>query len=101
MPVAEYLGQIACPPLLQQTFFGYQVCYFDLLVPGKTRLHRFRVVVWEEQALVCAQHLKPGSRVIVQGRLVFRRDSGQTALRVYIHEAEVTFLSRKYRQFGA
>ncbi|MEI6970684.1 MAG: single-stranded DNA-binding protein [bacterium] len=60
-----------------------KVCYID-------------VVVWERQAQTCAQYLKKGSPVLVEGRLEmneWKTKEGETRTRIRVRADRVQFIS--------
>lgn len=67
-----------------------RVCYID-------------VVVWERQAQTCAQYLKKGSPVLVEGRLEmseWKTKEGETRTKIRVRADRVQFISSGRRDDG-
>ena len=68
------VGNVGREPELRKLNDGATVCNFSVAVNETTRDRNqtatwFRITVWGERAVVCAQSLKKGSAVYVAGRL--------------------------------
>ena len=71
MNMVALVGNLATDPELRQTGQGRAVCSFRLAVsrPGGEQADFFTIVTWERQAEVCAEYLKIGRRVAIEGRM--------------------------------
>lgn len=93
-----FVGRLAGDPELRYTQDGKAICTFTLAV-GRANADEadfFRVVAWERLAENCAQYLKKGSGVFVEGRLkrdVVEKDGNRTSY-VEIVAQSVQFLTR-------
>ena len=106
--MAEYnkvilLGNLTRDPELRYTPQGLAVCEFPLAVTHKSRAHEgakeevcyIDVVVFGRSAEPVKEHLRRGSRVLVDGRLAQRRWETAEGLKKNKHEvvaATVQFL---------
>ena len=69
------IGRLTRDPELRYTPNGVAVANFDLAVdrPGKEKETDFiRIVAWQKQAELCANYLKKGRLVGIEGRLQIR-----------------------------
>lgn len=71
MNMVALVGNLATDPELRRTGNGRAVCTFRLAVSRHAgeQADFFTVVAWERQAEVCAEYLRIGRRVSVEGRL--------------------------------
>ncbi len=62
-----------------------------------------RIVVWGNQATSCANHLKVGSRVHVEGKLKTKKwdDNGVTRYTTEVHSSNVIFLGNSKKEQAA
>ena len=88
---------------LKYTSTGKEVGTFSIAYNDgfgdKKEVSYFDVQVWEKQAENCAQYLKKGSLVAIEGKLVQQRwqdkTSGQNKSKVVINASQVQFLDSK------
>ena len=94
-------GRLGRDPERRSTRDGRVVCNLRVATDfksreGETRTEWHDVVVWGETARACADHLKSGRQVAVQGRLQTRSwddDAGQKRWRTEIVATRVEFIS--------
>lgn len=88
------IGNLGKDPELKQTTGGKSVASFTLATKFKDAVEWHNVVVWERQAEICAEYLKKGRQVCVDGRLQTRKyeKDGQTHWRTEIVANQVIFL---------
>ncbi len=95
------LGRLGADPIIRQTKNGTQVANFSLATEtylktkneSETTWHR--IVVWGRPAEKCAEQLKKGMAVFVEGKFKNRQyeDSEGTANYTYeVHTDRITFL---------
>lgn len=96
MNLVALVGNLATDPELRHTASERAVCTFRLAVsrPGGQEADFFTVVTWEKQAQVCAQYLRVGRRVAVDGRLhhsTWKAEdgSGRSKVEVVAHRVEM------------
>jgi single-strand DNA-binding protein len=112
-------GNLGRDPEMRYTQGGQAVTNFSVAVNDNytnsqgERVERtiwFRVSTWGKQAEICAQYLKKGRKVLVEGRLVadpatgsprvFSRQDGSTGSSFEISASTVRFLSSRDEQGG-
>ena len=75
------IGRLGRDPELRSTNSGKQVCNFSVAVnekwEGGESTEWFAVVVWDRMGEACAQYLRKGSKVYVEGRLRTRTFTGR------------------------
>lgn len=101
---AILIGRLTKDPELRYTSSGVAVTQFTLAVDrqfareGEERGADFiPIVVWRAAAEACANHLKKGSQVAVDGRIQTRNYENNEGRRVYVTEVvanDVRFLSK-------
>lgn len=97
------IGNLARDPELRYTGQGKPVCEFVLAVDGSGReggeiaAGFFPVTAWEKQAEACVKHLKKGSLVQVEGRILQERweKEGEKRSKMTVTAHLVNFLSPK------
>lgn len=71
---AILIGNLGRDPELKRTNSGKAVCEFSVATSGrdsqKTDWHR--VIVWDQQAELCAKFLSKGRQVYIEGRIQYR-----------------------------
>lgn len=112
-------GNLGRDPEMRYTQGGQAVTNFSVAVNDNytnsqgERVERtiwFRVSTWGKQAEICAQYLKKGRKVLVEGRLVadaatgsprvFSRQDGTSGSSFEINASTVRFLSSRDEQAG-
>ena len=101
MNLAVVIGRLGCDPERRATKGGPDVCSLRVATDSKPRGGEARtewhdVVVWGDSARACAEHLRTGRMVAVQGRLQTRSwedERGQKKWRTEIVAHRVDFLS--------
>ena len=97
----EIHGNLTRDPELRQTYNGIDVCTFSVAVnrrrvqEGQPDADFFRVTAWREIGKSCAQYLKKGRKVCVEGTAsldTYERD-GKTYASMEISAESVEFLS--------
>lgn len=89
---AQIIGNLTRDPELRQTPNGQAVCSFGVATnfvwndqngvrQEKTEFHN--IVAWRRLAEICAQYLKKGSKVYIDGRLQTREWEGQDGMKRY------------------
>ena len=98
------IGNLTDDPQLKQVRSGKNVAVFGMATNERyrradgteeERVCFVDVVAWERQAELCAQYLKKGSLVFVEGRLVYRTwedDNGQKRSKLDVYAFSVQFL---------
>jgi len=97
------MGNLARDPELRYTPQGKPVCDLVLAVDGAGReggeitAGFFAVTAWEKQAEACAKHLKKGSLIQVEGRILQERweKEGDKRSKTTVTAQLVAFLSPK------
>ncbi len=99
------MGNLTRDPESRQTTGGKKVCVMGLAVSERRRnatgemtetVCFVDVVVWDKQAEACAQYLKKGRRVLIEGRLQQDRwetDKGEKRSRLRVCADRVHFLN--------
>lgn len=100
---AILIGRLTKDPELRYTPSGVAVAQFTLAVNrpfsnsrGEREADFIPVVVWRKTAEACANHLRKGSQVAVDGRIQVRHYDNNEGRRVYVTEVvaeSVQFLS--------
>jgi single-strand DNA-binding protein len=99
------IGRLTRDPELRYTPNGVAVTNFDLAVDrpttnqaGEREVYFIRIVAWQKTAEVCANYLKKGRLVAVEGRLQIRSYEAQDGQKRRVAEVvvnQVQFLERK------
>ena len=110
------IGRLGADPTMRETKSGNKVVNFSLATQRKfkrqgddsseleTETQWHRVVSWGKQAESCAQYLKKGSTVFVEGLLKSRKYTSNEGVEKTIYEVhadEVNFLSYPQEQKAA
>ena len=99
-------GHLTKDPKLLETDGGTAICTLRVAVKRAGRQGQdgyFDVKCFEAQANACAQYLKAGREVAIDGRLLFdefQTQDGGYASRVYIVAERVEFLASRNRSNG-
>lgn len=98
------IGRLTKDPELRYTPSGVAVAQFTLAVDrpfkkegGEREADFLPIIVWRAAAEACANHLKKGSLVAVEGRIQTRNYENNEGRRVYVTEVvaeNVRFLSK-------
>lgn len=102
------MGNLTKDPELRYTGNGTAVAKLGLAVNDRykkgdeweEKAHFFNIVVWSKQAESCAQHLKKGSKVLVEGKLQWsswETETGEKRSAVDVRADRVRFLSSASR----
>jgi single-strand DNA-binding protein len=99
------IGRLCADPTLRYTPNGVAVTNFDLAVDrpttnqaGERETDFIRIIAWQKQAELCANYLKKGRLVAVEGRLRIRSYETQDGQKRRVAEVvsnQVQFLDRK------
>jgi single-strand DNA-binding protein len=95
------IGRLTRNPELRYTPNGVAVANFDLAVPRpgeKKETDFIRIIAWQKTAELCANYLKKGRQVAVEGRLQIRSYEAQDGQKRRVAEVvanQVQFLDRK------
>jgi len=101
------IGNLTRDPELRYTGSGKAVCNFDLAVnqsykdaaSNETKKDTLfiKISVWNKMAEVCAEYLKKGSKVLVEGRLRMEKweSEGKTRTKIDVQAQRVQFLSAR------
>jgi single-strand DNA-binding protein len=95
------IGRLTRDPELRYTPNGVAVANFDLAVPRpgeKKETDFIRIITWQKTAELCANYLKKGRQVAVEGRLQIRSYEAQDGQKRRVAEVvanQVQFLDRK------
>ncbi|HEY8463145.1 MAG TPA: single-stranded DNA-binding protein [Bacillota bacterium] len=99
------IGRLTRDPELRYTPNGVAVTNFDLAVnrpvpnqAGERETDFIRIIAWQKQAELCANYLKKGRLVAVEGRLQIRSYETQDGQKRRVAEVvanQVQFLDRK------
>lgn len=105
------LGNLTGDPEVKVFDNGSTVTNFGLAVNSrykakdgkeKTETCFMDVVVWGNQAKACADYLRKGSQVLVEGRLVFEewddRETGKRRTHIRVRADSVQFLNKPQRR---
>ena len=102
---ALLLGRLSRDPELRYTASGAAVCSFGLAVnhkyksgeEWKTDVCFIEITAWAKQAENCAEYLKKGSAVFVEGRLNFQQweTDGQKRSKHEVVAQSVQFLDKR------
>jgi single-strand DNA-binding protein len=93
-------GRLTRDPELRYTPNGVAVANFDLAVPRpgeKKETDFIRIIAWKKTAELCADYLKKGRQVAVEGRLQIRSYETQDGQKRRVAEVvanQVQFLER-------
>jgi len=97
-------GHLTKDPKFLETDSGTAICSLRIAVKRAGKQGQdgyFEVKCFEAQANACAQYLKAGREVAVDGRLLFDEfQTGSYASRVYIVAERVEFLGSRNRSNG-
>lgn len=101
------IGNVGRDPELRQTSAGVAVCNFSVAVNRRwtdretgevqERTTWFRVTAWRRQAEVCAEYVRKGMRVMVEGDATASAwvdAEGQARATLELNARDVKFLSR-------
>ncbi len=98
------IGRLGADPELRYTQQGTAVISFDIAVSrpyksgdGNRESDWFTIIAWRQLAELCAQYLKKGSQVAIEGRLQTRSYENKDGQRVKVYEIvaeNVQFLDR-------
>jgi len=98
------IGRLGADPELRYTQQGTAVLAFDIAVnrpyksgDGNREADWISIVAWRQLAELCAQYLKKGSQVAIEGRLQTRSYDNKDGQRVKVYEVvaeNVQFLDR-------
>jgi single-strand DNA-binding protein len=97
-------GHLTRDPELETTLGGSAICLLRIGVAGAGKNYGvgyFDVKAFGGQALACAEHLKSGREVALEGRLRFEQwtsDEDRPRSRVYIAAERVEFLASRGRR---
>lgn len=102
MNIVVLVGRLTRDPELRYTPSGVATCTFTLAVDdpfakGEKKADFIPVVAWRQQAEHCANYLKKGRLVGVEGRWSTRNYDGSDGKKVYVNECSATnvrFLER-------
>ncbi|MGE5604498.1 MAG: single-stranded DNA-binding protein [Bacteroidota bacterium] len=93
------IGRLTRDPELRYTPNGVAVANFDLAVDrpttnqqGERQTDFIRIVVWQKQAELCANYLKKGRLVGVEGRLQIRNYETQDGQKRRVAEVVANFV---------
>lgn len=93
------IGRLTRDPELRYTQNGLAVANFDLAVDrpttnqqGERQTDFIRIVAWQKQAELCANYLKKGRLVAVQGRLQIRSYETQDGQKRRVAEVVASFV---------
>jgi len=101
------IGNLTRDPELRYTGSGKPVCNFDLAVnqsykdaaSNETKKDTLfiRISVWNKMAEICAEYLKKGSKVLVEGRLRMNswESEGKTRTKIDAQAQRVQFLDAR------
>jgi len=101
------IGNLTRDPELRYTGSGKAVCNFDLAVnqsykdaaSNETKKDTLfiRISVWNKMAEICAEYLKKGSKVLVEGRLRMNswESEGKTRTKIDAQAQRVQFLDAR------
>jgi single-strand DNA-binding protein len=89
---AQLIGNLTRDPEVRQTSGGKSVCNFGIAtnsrwtdasgqVQEKVEFHN--IVVWGKLADICAQYVKKGSKIFVEGRIQSREWQGEDGVKRY------------------
>jgi single-strand DNA-binding protein len=98
------IGHLTRDPELETTPGGTEICPLRIGVAGAGKNYGvgyFDVKAFGGQALACAEHLKSGREVAIEGRLRFEQwtgDEDRPRSRVYIAADQVEFLNSRGRR---
>lgn len=101
------IGRLTKEPDLRYTQTGVAVCSFVLAVDRPRSQDReneadfIPIVVWRQAAEACANHLKKGRLVAIEGRIQVRNYENNEGRRVYVtevHADNVRFLPDSNRE---
>jgi single-strand DNA-binding protein len=106
------IGRLTRDPELRYTPNGLAVATFTLAVDrdrapnqqGEKETDFIRIVTWQKQAEVCANYLKKGRLVAIEGRLQIRNyetQDGQKRTAAEVVANRVQFLERNRDEAGA
>lgn len=105
------IGRLTRDPELRYTPNGVAVTNFDLAVDrptlnqaGEREADFIRIIAWQKQAELCANYLKKGRMVAVEGRLQIRSYDAQDGQKRRVAEVvanHVQFLDRGRDEGGA
>lgn len=105
------IGRLTRDPELRYTPNGVAVTNFDLAVDrpttnqqGEREADFIRIIAWQKQAEVCANYLKKGRLVAVEGRLQIRSyetQDGQKRRVAEVVASHVQFLERSREDGGS
>ncbi len=93
-----FSGRLGSDPQIHYSPTGRAVTDLNVAVGDGENTEWFRATVWEKQAENCAQYLKKGSRVLIEGRLKtesWQDREGQVHFTLTIVGTGVTFLDTK------
>jgi single-strand DNA-binding protein len=99
-------GHLTKDPKFLETDSGTAICTLRIAVKRAGKQGQdgyFDVKCFEAQAQACAQYLKAGREVAIDGRLLFdefQTDAGAYASRVYVVAERVEFLASRNRSTG-
>ena len=99
-------GHLTKDPKFLETDSGTAICTLRIAVKRARKQGQdgyFEVKCFEAQASACAQYLKAGREVAIDGRLLFdefQTENGAYASRVYIVAERVEFLASRNRSNG-
>ena len=99
-------GHLTKDPKFLETDSGTAICSLRIAIKRAGKQGQdgyFEVKCFEAQANACAQYLKAGREVAVDGRLLFdefQTENGAYASRVYIVAERVEFLGSRNRSNG-
>lgn len=98
------IGRLGADPELRYTQQGTPVIKFDIAVNrpykdanGIRESDWFPIVAWRQLAELCAQYMKKGSQIAIEGRLQTRSYDNKDGQRVKVYEViaeSVQFLER-------
>ena len=100
------IGRLGANPVLRETKSGFSVVHFPLATSRRVQSNEkegelmeetqwHRVVTWGKQGEICAQHLKKGSSVFIEGSMrshKYEAKDGQSRMAFEVHAENVSFL---------
>lgn len=91
MNSACLVGRLTRDPELRYTANGIATCSFTVAVDdpfakGEKKADFLPVVTWKQTAEACANHLKKGRMVSVEGRITTRNYDNKEGVKVYVTE---------------
>lgn len=103
------MGNVGNDPEIRQTSSGQSVCNFNVATnesyedksgQRKDRTEWHKIVVWSKLAEICAEHLKKGNQVLVEGKLQTNswEKDGKKNYSTNIVASNVVFMSKNEKK---